>query len=172
MNTNTALFFSIFNLAHKNPILDQIMIFGANYLIFFVVFFAVILFFTRNKAEKKSFIIAALGGILTFIFIQIIRIFIFEPRPFVTFPIAPLISTDMQSFPSIHTAAMAAIAATYFLTKSKFFMVFLFCFIWIAFARIFTGVHYPLDILGGTVIGIISAYLTKISYLKFFQKEK
>jgi undecaprenyl-diphosphatase len=43
-------------------------------------------------------------------------------------------------------------------------------FVWaglIAFAQVYVGVHYPLDILGGTIIGLIAGYGMSKIYLKW-----
>jgi undecaprenyl-diphosphatase len=65
------------------------------------------------------------------------------------------------SFPSNIAAVTFAIATAIWLGGNHRLGGFL-CLpaILICFARIYAGVHYPLDILGGIAIGILSAYLT------------
>jgi undecaprenyl-diphosphatase len=44
-----------------------------------------------------------------------------------------------------------------------------FFFVWagiIAFAQIYVGVHYPLDIVGGAIIGLVSGFAMAKVYLK------
>jgi undecaprenyl-diphosphatase len=53
------------------------------------------------------------------------------------------------------------------ITKQRFTKYF---FIWagiIAFAQVYVGVHYPSDILGGTMIGLVAGYLMAKLYLKW-----
>ena len=40
---------------------------------------------------------------------------------------------------------------------------------WVGVARVYVGVHFPVDILGGAGVGFLSAFFTKI-ILKSFQK--
>ena len=59
--------------------------------------------------------------------------------------------------------------AIYFYNK-KWGIVFFVAAILMALARIVAGVHYPLDILGGAAVGILSAYAVfyfakKINYV-------
>lgn len=70
------------------------------------------------------------------------------------------------SFPSGHTAASFAFATVILLTAPKKYSVpTLVLATLIAFSRIYLGVHYPTDILGGIIIGalcgIVSVYIVK-----------
>ncbi|NBV10394.1 MAG: phosphatase PAP2 family protein [Chitinophagia bacterium] len=75
------------------------------------------------------------------------------------------------SFTSSHAANHFGIAMFIFMTwgviQKKYTRFF---FVWagvIAFAQIYVGVHYPLDIIGGTIIGLISGFTMSKAYLKF-----
>ena len=64
------------------------------------------------------------------------------------------------SFPSGHTAAsFASAAALYFAGEKKFWKPALVLACLIAVSRLYLYVHYPTDVLGGVVIGIIAGYL-------------
>jgi len=60
------------------------------------------------------------------------------------------------SFPSGHTSAsFAAVAALYFSGERKIWKAALALAILIAFSRMYLYVHYPTDVLGGIICGII-----------------
>ena len=64
------------------------------------------------------------------------------------------------SFPSGHTAASFASAAVlYFAGEKKLWKPALVLACLIAVSRLYLYVHYPTDVLGGVVIGIIAGYL-------------
>ena len=64
------------------------------------------------------------------------------------------------SFPSGHTAAsFASVAALYFAGEKKLWKPALVLACLIAVSRLYLYVHYPTDVLGGVVIGIIAGYL-------------
>jgi undecaprenyl-diphosphatase len=75
------------------------------------------------------------------------------------------------SFTSSHAANHFGLAMFIFITwgmtqqrYTKFF------FVWagiIAFAQIYVGVHYPLDIIGGSIIGLVSGYGMAKAFLKW-----
>jgi undecaprenyl-diphosphatase len=75
------------------------------------------------------------------------------------------------SFTSSHAANHFGLAMFIFITwgmaQQRFTKFF---FVWagiIAFAQVYVGVHYPLDILGGAIIGLVSGYVIAKAYLKW-----
>lgn len=67
--------------------------------------------------------------------------------------------TQAYSFPSIHAVNnfAAAVLFSSFYPKVKYFL-FAGAFI-VSVSRIFVGVHYPFDVIGGAVIGILFSLL-------------
>lgn len=70
-----------------------------------------------------------------------------------------------SSFPSGHTASAFAVAIVLFRNmKKQFGGCFLALAILISLSRIYVGVHYPTDVLGGLLLGIICAFLAQCLY--------
>lgn len=160
MMDNISLFFQIFSLNGQFPILDQLMIFGTTSLIYLTILLILILAFKGKAQEKKAFLLIILGLPIAILLIKIIHLFIFEPRPFVNLHFLPLVSEHTNaSFPSRHATISAVIAFSYTYFKSKWAALFLIIAAWIGFSRIFVGVHYPLDILGGFVVAVVSLFI-------------
>ena len=64
------------------------------------------------------------------------------------------------SFPSGHTAvSFAAASALYFAGEKYLWKAALVLAAFIAFSRMYLYVHYPTDVLGGAVVGVISGYI-------------
>jgi undecaprenyl-diphosphatase len=75
-----------------------------------------------------------------------------EPDPLVTIP-------HSHSFPSGHTAtacAGATMLSVLYPRGTPFFVVLA---AGIAYSRLYVGVHFPLDVVGGAVIGVVTALL-------------
>ncbi len=170
---NLGLFFLVFNLSGKSNFLDSVMIFGSEYLIYIT--FALIFFLGLKGSikEKKALVLILFAFPIAVLIIKVIHLFIIEPRPFVTYNLIPLIDpTANASFPSRHTTIISLIAFSYAFYKSKFTPFMILFLFWIGFSRIYIGVHYPIDILGGAGVGLISLFIArkflKIIRVKFF----
>lgn len=88
-----------------------------------------------------------------------------RPRPFITHPNIMMlnvfgVSTNSASFPSSHTYIAFAIATSLFLYGHRRLGSFLFALaICVAIGRIGSGLHYPSDVIGGALLGIVSGFL-------------
>ncbi|MDP3733235.1 MAG: phosphatase PAP2 family protein, partial [Candidatus Daviesbacteria bacterium] len=142
--------------------MDNIMIFGAEYVIYLTIILVFTLAFKSGPKEKKALILAVFAIPVAIILIKIIHLFILTPRPFGAYETG-------ASFPSRHTSIMAVFTFSYVFLKSKWAIFFVVLTLWVGIARVYVGVHYPIDILGGVIVGFLSVISAKI-ILKFFQK--
>lgn len=69
------------------------------------------------------------------------------------------------SFPSGHTASSFAVAAVFIKTDNAASLEIILLASLIAFSRIYLGVHYPSDVIGGGIIGFLCGLLTVILFL-------
>lgn len=168
MSFNQEIFLQIYSLSGKNPFLDDLMIFGAVYIIWITAFLVIFLGIFGKERGRRALFLSILGVVVSEVLIFIIHLFIFEPRPFLTLSIDPLIiQANSAAFPSGHTTLMAVPAFAYLFVKSKWTPLFMFFLIWVGLARIYVGVHYPFDILGGILVGFISIFLSSKLLNKF-----
>ncbi len=75
------------------------------------------------------------------------------------------------SFPSSHAANHFALAMFLFLTLGGSFMLFRWpVFLWaasIAYGQVYVGVHYPVDVVGGALLGLLIGWAVAKLYLRF-----
>jgi undecaprenyl-diphosphatase len=119
-------------------------------------------FFKGGKKGK----IAAVGVILLIIFTDqtsanIIKELIRRVRPCNALAdvITPLGCTGSYSFPSNHALNNFAAATFYYRLFPKLKWVLFITASLVALSRVYLGLHYPSDILGGALLGILFGYL-------------
>ncbi len=147
------------------------MLFGATYLIYVTIVLMFVLCFKGSTKERKALLLTILAIPIAILMIKLIHFFINEPRPFVTYHFLPITdNTPNASFPSRHATIASVMAFSYLYFKSKWSVLFLIIMFWVGLSRVYVGVHYPLDILGGFVFGIISLVIAKLSVNLFRAK--
>lgn len=125
------------------------------------------------KKYRKIGIIMAIALVSNLILCNIIlKPLIARPRPFVLRPWVDIIINlpGDFSFPSGHTAASFAVASALFFARNKMWYPSAVLAALIAYTRLYLYVHYPTDILGGIVIGIISGFFANMIYDKIYNK--
>lgn len=154
--------FQILNgLAGKSKLSDLIFVFFADYLQYFLLLaFAAFLFKISKELRLRLLVTTAVSSLASrFIVTEIIRVFYHRPRPFSVWHVTQLISENKWSFPSGHATFFFAIATSVYFYNKKWGIAFFIMAILMGVGRIISGVHYPTDILGGIIIGIVVAYL-------------
>lgn len=155
---NAILFNLIFGLSRKNFLLDGTGVFFAQYVPYLLILgFFWILFLQQGWRRRLFFFsesaIAVIlsRGLLT----EIIRFFYYSPRPFELLHFQSLIPESGSSFPSGHAAFYFALATIIFFYNRRWGVWYFALSLLNGAARIFVGVHWPLDVLSGVVLGIL-----------------
>jgi len=146
-----------------------IIIFFAEYFIWVLTAAVVIGFLWAKRGDFKSGVYYSLLALVSaslarLVIKPVFLLFVSRPRPFMTSGNAPLIEEDIlaaccNSFPSGHALFVFALATTVFMYNKKWGMVAYICALLVGIARVLAGVHFPTDILGGAVIGAITAWI-------------
>lgn len=164
------LFSLIHSLAGKSHFFDFLGIFLADYLGYFLILAAIFFVFSLKdwKIKYQSFALILLSLILSRgILTELIRFFYYRPRPFVVLEFSPLIEEiNKGAFPSGHAAFYFTLTFSVFWLNKKLGQVLLAGAFLIGLARVFVGVHWPLDILGGALVAAVSVYLVNILLTK------
>lgn len=145
------------------PLLDKILAFITslgNAGIIWIVLAVVLLILPKTR---KAGIIVAAALLMDLILCNLIlKNLVARVRPYdVNTAIAILIKKPLDfSFPSGHTAASFAAMTALFLAKmKKAWITALVLAVLIALSRLYFYVHYPTDVLGGAVVGILSGII-------------
>ena len=167
MNGFDKTLFDFFNkLAGHSGFLDWLIIFFADYLLYFlIILFIVFLFLEKNRRMRLYFM--SLGTISVVlsrgIIVQLIRFFIYRPRPFVDLSFTPLLNhVASSSFPSGHISFLVPLVMTLWFVNKRASIWSLIAILFIGVARIAAGVHWPTDIIMGFVVGLAGFYIAYI----------
>ena len=154
-NLNRTIFVYINGLA-GNPFWDGLNCFVATISPYIYALFLVV-FYLRGKREQALY--AFYCALFALTINLLITFFYFHPRPFmVGLGRALLKHSPETSFPSDHATLAFSISLYFLLEKEWRTGGFLFLFaLFTGFARVYVGVHFPLDIIGSLVVSLVAS---------------
>ena len=167
---------AVFQLVEKlwNPVLDAIMIFITHLGddgIFWIALGVILCIF---KKTRKYGVLVLLGlGIASCINNLVFKQIFERPRPFnfdgwpsdFVFP-NPLIEKPHSfSFPSGHTSSSLGAATPLLIKANKKLGIPMFILaLLVGFSRVYVHVHYPTDVIVGTLVGIVGGILAVVAF--------
>ena len=161
---NQTLFQYVHHFAGRNIFLDDFGIFLAQYLPYLMVAAFLLLVIYQDGWRKKLYAFAE-GAIAVMLarglITEVIRYFYHSPRPFGVLGFTPLIPEAGWSFPSGHMAWFFATALVVWYLNRSWGWWFLALLALMGVARIYVGVHWPLDIVAGALVGLASAWFVR-----------
>ncbi|MGQ9819606.1 MAG: phosphatase PAP2 family protein [Candidatus Kapaibacteriales bacterium] len=166
-----ALFY-FFNHSISHPILDKIFVIITTQECWYITY-ALLLFFMLTKfgAKGRYFVLLIILGIFLSdqISSHLIKEWVNRIRPCHSLEDVRLLVPcgSGKSFPSSHAINnfSLAIFLSYFFKKYKIHFFILASLV--ALSRVYVGVHYPSDIIAGTIIGYLFGNLVIIIYKRF-----
>ncbi|MCL5017285.1 MAG: phosphatase PAP2 family protein [Patescibacteria group bacterium] len=152
-------------------LMNLIYIFSAKYLYLIGLIIAIIWFWKLPKEKKRMAILFGAIALPTiYIISKISSLLYFDPRPFVSGHFTPLIPhAPDNGFPSDHALLVSAIASIIFPFNKKISIFVWLIAILVGTARVFAGIHHPIDIVGSI---LISAATSSIIYPILYGKRK
>ena len=152
-------FESVNRFARSTPILHAPL---RLYAVYGVVLFAGLLLVAWWQARRAgdpramaAALWAPLGSLVALAVVQPINHAVAEARPYTVDPhaLALVAHTHDYSFPSDHSVVAGAVAAGVWLVDRRLGRIALAAALVMAFARVYVGAHYPLDVVAGLLIG-------------------
>lgn len=140
-----------------------------------IIWFAItipMLFFKKTRSWGIMGIVA-----MAVVFISgelILKNIVCRERPFYSTdnPNLPVVFASGFSFPSSHSSSSFAVATVLFKMNKKIGVAALVLAAIIAFSRLYNYVHFPSDVICGTLLGIFGALFVCFMFKKFGWKDK
>jgi undecaprenyl-diphosphatase len=114
----------------------------------------------ERRRNQRAVVLIVLGLALANTVIKELSFVYFRPRPFATDAVKLLFyRPSVSSFPSVPIATAFTFAAgAWYARRDVAKLLFVLASLY-GLARVYAGVHYPLDVIGGAAIGVGSVYL-------------
>ena len=162
---NVKIFQWIHSGAGARPVVDGFAVFFAEGGPYLLVALFVVLWFFVDKNKKTSLLEATEAAIIGLAVNQLIGFFYFHPRPYMIGLCTPLFPHGPEtSFPSDHATLM--FAAAFYLLMARSWAAcgipILAVTLLTAWARVYSGIHFPADMAGSLVVGLMSVGLTRL----------
>ena len=155
--------YSLINgLAGRFIALDKTMVFIAQNFQYLIVIALLLLWFRKDTKEKvianrKAAIIAVITMLIALVINHIIGFIYFRPRPYTLHVAHLLVNPSIDpSFPSDHATFSLALALPILVVNKYFGRFMIGMSLLLCFARVYVGLHYPLDIVGGAIIAYVT----------------
>ncbi len=155
---NLTLFHIINGMAGRNPLLDSTMIFAAKYIIYIFGAYLAYTWFVRNR-YRQEILFSGYSALLGLGINILITLFYFHPRPFMIPTGTLLIAHAFESsFPSDHATIMFSISLMLLTFKDLRHTgaIFLMLSCVSGLARVYSGLHFPMDIAGSLLAASVS----------------
>lgn len=167
MNPDLALFHFLNDLAGQSPLLDWVVRALVNdYAV--PTFLALMLgglwlsgsTEQERRRNQRAILYALIGLAIANAIMRGLQVYYFRPRPFATETVKLLFyRPSVSSFPSVPVATMLCYVTGVWSANRRAALVMLAFSVAFAVARVIAGVHYPTDIVGGAVFGILATWL-------------
>lgn len=121
----------------------------------------IVLWFYDGKKWKEIALHAFFASVVAWILAEVVKEIIPVLRPFQMTGYPPLTITfhTDPSFPSGHAAISFAMAASVWFHDKKVGVIYLVGAVLVSLGRVLTNVHFPIDVIAGSILGIGSAVL-------------
>jgi len=171
---NETIFRYLNSFAGQFQWLDTAIVFSAETLgVVLLIGLIIFLFYHEHKGQGFHNVIVILGAIFFAWFVSWLIKYIYPfPRPFIALEnVTKLMDHGgMDSFPSGHATFFSAIATILYFYHRKIALFYAFGAVLIGVSRIVAGIHWPLDVLVGYVLGGVVATFVYYLYHRTIQK--
>ena len=158
---NISIFRAVNDIGKEFPDINPLFIFFAEYTVYCLMLVLLVYWLTRNSRNKLMVVSAVLAFMIAEITGKLIGLLYSHHQPFAVWSdVNKLIEKEVgNSFPSDHTIVFFSVCITIALFRKKFWYLWTALALLLSISRIYVGVHYPVDILVGAILGTAAAIL-------------
>ena len=167
---NVTLFRAVNDIGKEYPDINPLFIFFAEYTVYCLMLILLFYWLSRNTQNKLMVVSAVISFFIAELTGKLIGMLYSHQQPFAVWSgVNKLIEKEVgNSFPSDHTIVFFSVCISIALFRKRFWYLWATLALVLSISRIYVGVHYPVDILVGAILGTISAIFVH----KFIAKQK
>lgn len=145
------------------PILNALMIFSAEYLVYLIPLALLYLWFGTEEGKSESVLVVS--AIIASLAVSYAMSHLYShPAPYMQGYETLITESPENSFPSQHTTVAFAFAWPFFsLNRKRIAIVALVLAALAGVSRVYVGVHYPIDIAGAVVASLVGFALIYVA---------
>lgn len=144
-----------FFINNRNEILNTIIVWLTAWYILVLIAVIISIFIYVNKSKRKYIIPLWLSGIISYGLANLLKFIITRPRP----DVMQLVQETSYSFPSSHATVVFSLLPILCIKFKKLMPLWITFGILIILTRLYVGVHYPSDIIAGSILGLIVGFI-------------
>ncbi len=159
--TNITLFRAVNDIGKEYPDINPLFIFFAEYTVYCLMLVLLFYWLTRSTKNKLMVVSAVFAFFIAEVTGKLLGLIYSHRQPFAVWSdVNKLIEKEVgNSFPSDHTIVFFSVCITIALFRKRFWYLWAALALLLSISRIYVGVHYPVDILVGALLGIGAAIL-------------
>jgi undecaprenyl-diphosphatase len=167
---NQIIFDLLFSLTHRYDWFDTFVVFAARDLprLLVVLLLALAAVYYRRSPVLQAALFSAAAALFAWAGSRLIKLLYLSERPFVNLPEGTTLLTyaSPEAFPSGHASFFFALAIGLYFYYPRLGVGCILTALLIGFARIATGLHWPIDIVGGFFLALIVALILRYLVLR------
>ena len=150
--------------------MDTLIIYGAKYLIYIIVFVAVGAVLVSPHRQRLA-LLGVVALVVGYALARIVGIFYSHPQPFVVDGVTPLIPHAVDNaFPSDHALVAGVCATVAWLADYRVGAVLWVGAVLVGGARVLAGLHYTVDIVTSIVLSLVCVWVVRegLKWLRWY----
>ena len=156
----------LFNLIHNlstNNFISYFSIFFSYIFVYILPLILIAWIILKGNRKMFSFSVLFLSSFFVLFISELIKITTNIARPVI---MNPIIVESGSSFPSQHSAVTMVLAVVIYSINKKLGIFLFVMSLLVGLSRIILGVHFPVDVLAGWVLGVLIGFI----FIKLFKK--
>ncbi len=135
-----------------------------------IVWFALALILIRRKETRRAGIVLLVALVISIVICNVIlKPMVGRIRPYDVYDVSLLVPASTEfSFPSGHTTGVTVVTTVVCMYLRRWMFPMIVFASMVMFSRMYLFMHYPTDILGGVLVGMISVVLSYVLVKRFY----